>query len=212
MSGFALGLRRTGTYHRSNVPDISWVTPFSLQHNLWTAVDIWLRVMDLRFVATNCRAEVSKDNTAILFRQSKLACRVDGLALYDLSRRRRCYFGVNKGFQDALILDFYEDVVGFDVYILVNKIAARYVLGLTCMHDLGFCVKVIECEEHLRQPSFQQLVREAVRGVSVQDILETIPHWFLDKTSMIVTLSGNGKQVEGCPDVIVSWMRRIAFA
>jgi hypothetical protein len=51
-----------------------------------------------------------------------------------------------------------------------------------------------------------------MRGVSVQEILETIPHWFLDKTSMIATLSGNGKQVEGCPDVIVSWMRIIAFA
>jgi hypothetical protein len=80
------------------------------------------------------------------------------------------------------------------------------------MYDLGFCVEVIECEEHLRQPSSQQLVREAVRGVSVQKILETIPHWFLDKTSMIATFSGNGKQVESCPDVILSWMRSIAFA
>jgi hypothetical protein len=212
MSGLALGLGRTGTYHRSNVPDISWITPFSLQHNLWTVVDIWLRVMDLRFLATNCRAEVSKDNTTILFWQSKLACRVDGLAVYDFSRRGKCRFGVDKGFQDALALNFYEDVVGFYVYIPVNRIAVRHVLGRTCMHDLGFCMKVIKCEEHLRQPSFQQLVRETVRRVSVQEILEAIPHWFLDKTSMIATLSGNGKQVEGCPDVIVSWMRRIASA
>jgi hypothetical protein len=51
-----------------------------------------------------------------------------------------------------------------------------------------------------------------MRGISVQEILETIPHWFLDKTSMIATLSGNSKQIEGCPDVIVSWMRSIAFA
>ena len=106
--------------------------------------------MNLRFVATNCRAEVSEDNTAILFWQSKLACRVDWLAVYDFSRRGRVHFGVNKGFQDALILDFYEDVVGFDIYILVNGIAARLVLGRTCMYDLGFCVEVIKCEEHLR--------------------------------------------------------------
>jgi hypothetical protein len=109
--------------------------------------------MDLRFVATNCRAEVSKDNTTILFRQSKLACRVDWLAVYDFSRRGRFHFGVNKGFQDALILDFYEDVVGFYVCILVSSIAGRHVLGRTCMYDLGFCMKVVECEEHLRQPS-----------------------------------------------------------
>ena len=29
---------------------------------------------------------------------------------------------------------------------------------------------------------------------------------------MIATLPGNSKQIEGCPDVIVSWMRSIAFA
>jgi hypothetical protein len=168
--------------------------------------------VDLRFVATDCRAKVSKDNTTILFRQSKLACRVDWLAVYDFSRRGICYFVVNKGFQDVLVLDFYEDVVGFYVYILVNRSVAKHVLGRTCMYDLGFCVEVIKCKEYLRQPSFQQLVREAVRRVSVQEILETIPHWFLNKTSMIATLSGNGKQVEGCPDVTVSWMRSIAFA
>jgi hypothetical protein len=110
--------------------------------------------MDLGFVATNRRAEVSKDNTTILFGQSKLACRVDWLAVYDFSRRGRCHFGVNKGFQDALILDFYEDVVGFYVYIFINRFAGKRVLGRTCMYNLGFCVKVIECEEHLRQPSF----------------------------------------------------------
>lgn len=59
------------------------------------------------------------------------------------------------------------------------------------MYYLSFCVKVIECEEHLRQPSSSQLVREAVRGVSVQEILETILHWLLDKTSMIATFSRN---------------------
>jgi hypothetical protein len=168
--------------------------------------------MDLMFVATNCRAKVSEDNTTILFRQSKLACCVDWLAVYDFSRRGICHFVVNKGFQDILVLDFYEDVVGFYVYIPVNGITGRYLLDRTCVYDLGFCVEVIECEEHLRQPSSKQLVREAVRRVSVQEILETIPHWFLDKTSMIATLSGNGKQVEGCPDVIVSRMRSIAFA
>jgi hypothetical protein len=81
--------------------------------------------MDLRFVATDCRAEISKDNTTILFRQSKLACRVDWLAIYDFSRRGRRRFCVNKGFQDVLILDFYENIVGFDVYILVNGIMGR---------------------------------------------------------------------------------------
>jgi hypothetical protein len=110
--------------------------------------------MDLRFVATNCRAEISKDNTTILFRQSKLVRRLDWLAVYDCSRRGRFHFGVNKGFQDTLILNFYKDVVGFYVYIFVNRIAGRHLLGRTCMYDLGFCVKVIECEEHLRQPSF----------------------------------------------------------
>jgi hypothetical protein len=71
--------------------------------------------MDLRFVATDCRAEISKDNTTILFRQFKLARSVDWLAVYDFSRRRIRHFRVNKGFQDVLILDLYEDVVGFDV-------------------------------------------------------------------------------------------------
>jgi hypothetical protein len=141
-------------YHRSKVLDISCITPFSLQHNLWTSVDIWLRVMDLKFVATYCRAEVSKDDTTILFRQFKLACRVDWVAVYDFSRRGRFDFGVNKGFQDALILDFYEDVVGFYVYILVNRITGILALARTRMYDLGFCVTVIECEEHLRQPGF----------------------------------------------------------
>lgn len=110
--------------------------------------------MHLSFVATNCGAEVSKDDMAIFFRQSKLACRVDWLAVYDFSRRGRCHFGVDKGFQDALILEFYEDVVGFYVYILVNRVTGTQVLGRTCMYDLGFCVKVIKGEEHLRQPSF----------------------------------------------------------
>lgn len=90
---------------------------------------------------------------AILFRQSKLACRIDWLAVYDFSRRRRYHFGVNKGFQDALILDLYEDIVGLYVYMLVNRFTGRHVIGRTCMYDLGFCVKVVECEEHLRQPS-----------------------------------------------------------
>jgi len=80
------------------------------------------------------------------------------------------------------------------------------------MYDIGFCVKVIESEEHLRQPSSQQLVREAVRGIPIQEVPEAIPHWLLDKTSMIADLAGNGKQVEGCPDVMVSWMRSVAFA
>jgi hypothetical protein len=71
--------------------------------------------MDLRFFATDCRAEISKDNTTILFRQFKVACRVDWLAIYDFSRRGRRRFCVNKGFQDVLILDLYEDIVGFDV-------------------------------------------------------------------------------------------------
>ena len=80
------------------------------------------------------------------------------------------------------------------------------------MYDLSFCVKVVEGEQHLRQPSSQQLVREAVRGIPIQEVLEAVPHWFLDKTSMIATLSGNGKQIQGCPDVMVSWMRSIPFA
>ena len=106
--------------------------------------------MDLRFVATNCGAEISKNNTTILFRQTKPACRVDWLTVYDFSSRGRCHFGVNKVFQEALILDLYEDVVGLYVYILVNSIAGRHMLGRTCMYDLGFCMKVVECEEHLR--------------------------------------------------------------
>lgn len=61
------------------------------------------------------------------------------------------------------------------------------------MYNLSFCVKVIECEEHLQQSSFQQLVREAVRRVSIQEILNPIPHWFLNKKLMIATFSGNGK-------------------
>ena len=86
----------------------------------------------------------------ILFRQSKLACRIDWLVVHEFSSRGRCHFGVNKGFQDALILDFYEDVVGFYVCILVNRIERRRVSSRTCMYDLGFCMKVVECEEHLR--------------------------------------------------------------
>ena len=80
------------------------------------------------------------------------------------------------------------------------------------MYDLGFCVKVIECEEHLRQTSSKQLFREAMRGVSVQEIFKTIPHRFLDKASMVPALSGNGEHVEGCPDMAISWMGSIAFA
>jgi len=40
-----------------------------------------------------------------------------------------CHFGVDKGFQDVLIFDFDEDVVGFYVYVLVNGIAGRHVSG-----------------------------------------------------------------------------------
>lgn len=105
--------------------------------------------MDLGFVAANCRAEVSEDNTTILLRQSELACRVNWLVIDDFSGRGRCHFAVNKGLQNVLILDFYEYVVGFYVYRLVNRFLGKKVHGHTRMYDLRFCVKVIEREEHL---------------------------------------------------------------
>ena len=80
------------------------------------------------------------------------------------------------------------------------------------MYDLGFCVEVVECEEDLRQTSSKQLFREAMRRVSVQEIFETVPRWFLNQAVVIAALSGNGEHVEGCPDMIISWMRSIAFA
>jgi hypothetical protein len=80
------------------------------------------------------------------------------------------------------------------------------------MYDIGFCVKVVKCEEYLRQPCSQQLFRKAMRRIPVQEILETILHGFLDKASMISTLSGDGEHVESCPDVTVTWMRSIAIA
>jgi hypothetical protein len=57
-------------------------------------------------------------------------------------------------------------------------------------------VKIVKRKENLPESKLKKMLCEAVRGIPVKKIPETVPHWFLNKAVVVTSREADGKGVQ----------------
>jgi len=85
------------------------------------------------------------------------------------------------------------------------------VSGITRMHDMSLSVLIIKGEQNLRETCLEQLLREAITGIAIQQIFKAVPRGFHHKTVMFPSSLRDVEYIQSTSYVLVAWVGGVAL-